>query len=165
MLFFLLLLLALPFVAAVIALFLLRERSGWPVWVARGAGFQALCAAPGILVQAWWLFLSGRSAYSVDAGEFLLMIPGSWWVLIGGYSVQARFEDTAKELTGHRQATMMDNWHYYYGLVLLQTLLLCLVIAWRLRKGSGFRDPVIVAVGVFSFLNAWLGHTWPWWGS
>ena len=109
--------------------------------VQRAVGWQVLCVAPVLAVHVVLLVVhQGVGMY----GSLAAIVIGSW-VLLGGASVQLLFEATAKELTGHRRDTMMDNAHVYLALTAVQVLLLALVVAQRMHSGRGLRDPIVAA--------------------
>jgi hypothetical protein len=95
---------------------------------------------------------------------FFLTLPLAWWVLAGGWTVQQVFEETAEDVTGHRQSTFVDNWHYYLALTLVQTLLLASIVA-RRRRESFARDPLAGLVLLLALANSLAGVPWPWWGT
>ena len=95
---------------------------------------------------------------------FLLTLPLAWWVLAGGWTVQQVFEETANDVTGHRQSTFADNWHYYLALTTAQTLLVAALVAWR-RRASFARDPLACLVLALAVMNSLAGVPWPWWGT
>jgi hypothetical protein len=159
---------AVPLLLLLVALFALRGRTSFPARLARGAGVVVAVALVGVVLQAGWALaarVSGRARWSVEPGEYAAAAPLAWWVLAGGRSVQAGFEATVRAVMGRRQHTMLDNWPWYYALMALQTALLGAVVAWRLRRAARFRDPIVLGVAVLVLANAWLGRTWPWWGT
>jgi hypothetical protein len=95
---------------------------------------------------------------------FVATLPLAWWVLAGGWSVQQVFEETAKDVTGHRQSTFVDNWHYYLALTTLQTLVAAALVA-RRQQGSFARDPLAWLVLALALANSLAGIAWPWWGT
>lgn len=98
-------------------------------------------------------------------GEAARGLPFSWWVPLGGRSVQSVFEATVEALTGHRPSTMIDNWPYYAALAYVQTAALGAVCAARLRAGRSSLAPVCLVSGLAVLANACLGARWPWWGT
>lgn len=129
-----------------------------------GVGWLSACALPAVAYQAA-LQLSGSLPTSFEAGDVARGLPFSWWVLLGGESVQSLFEATAKDLTGHRQTTMLDNWPYYAALTYVQVALGGGLVAVRRRLGRGTLDPWVLLLGLAVVVNGCLGARWPWWGS
>lgn len=117
----------------------------------------AASAAQLLAAAAEWI-VDGFSLVFVGA------LPLAWWVLAGGWSVQQVFEATAKDVTGHRQSTFADNWHYYLALTALQTLLVAALLA-RRERGSFARDPLAWLVLALALANSVAGIAWPWWGT
>ncbi|MHC4822961.1 MAG: hypothetical protein ACYTEP_02975 [Planctomycetota bacterium] len=114
------------------------------------------------------LFAFGDSFRFSDLGERLLVLPGSWTVLMGGQSVIAVFEDNVKQWTGHRRDTMFDNLPVILTLTAVQVLVLSALVWWRFRKGKGLRDPLDpldLGVGIFMAVNAALAMQWMWFGT
>jgi hypothetical protein len=140
-----------------------RAPGGASVWtdLQRGIGWQALWVFPALLGQVVY----GVARYGFDLLAFPATLVFGWWVLLGGASVQAVFEETAKSLTGHRRDTMVDNGNYHIALTATQAILVGLFVAWRLRKSRLGRDPLAVLAGLAVLVNAALGITWPWWGT
>ncbi|MFN0243022.1 MAG: hypothetical protein ACKVWV_09045 [Planctomycetota bacterium] len=128
----------------------------------QAVGLLALWTWVAVVAQLVYLVVKQSSLSVLDA---LATTTFSWWVLLGGASVQAVFEETAKDVTGHRQWTMIDNWHYYVALTAVQTLVLAAILAWRWKKPRKRFDPAVVAVVVLVVGNALAGITWPWWGT
>jgi len=126
-------------------------------------GLWTLVASVAQLVAASldWIWKST----SFDLGNAPGMLVFSWWVLLGGWSVQTVFEETAKDLTGHRRDTMMDNAHYYLALTAVQTLVLALVVAWRWRQPRERSDPLVATVCLLVLTNALAGIAFPYWGT
>lgn len=122
-----------------------------------------ICAALPVLFALPILGIMEHGFEDFGAWGFLLF--GSWPVLVGGQSVIHIFEENVKDWTGHRQDTMFDNADVFFGLVAAQTLLLTLLVFWRFRKGKGWRDPFVLAVGLFVLVNAALGMHWEWYGT
>ena len=103
----------------------------------------------------------------------LLLVPWVWaalriqmWALAGGAVVQWPFDRWVKDLTGHRQATMLDNWWVY---ALATVLWLTPWVVWLARGFDFGSSPwrsrrVRIATGVVA-VNALLGMGFPWWGS
>ncbi len=121
-------------------------------------------SAPAILVQDA-LLLSGATPTTFGMDDVLIGLPFQVWVLLGGSVVQQVFEETAKSITGHRQATMIDNWHLYFAYTLAWALPWSALLAWRLRVAAGRRDVVVGLVAAVLLGNAVAGARWPWWGS
>lgn len=110
------------------------------------------------------------AGFVISDFSFLLVgtLPLAWWILTGGWSVQQVFEETAKDVTGHRQSTFLDNWHYYLGLTVVQTLLLALLLSLlvaRRERGSFAREPLAWLVFALALANSLAGIPWPWWGT
>lgn len=133
----------------------------------RGLRWCALCVAPVALLQPLWFGIKHSEGLPSlgDLLQVLLILPGSFLVLLGGQSVVTVFEDNVKDWTGHRRDTMFDNMDVFLGLVSVQTLLLALLLAWRYRRGATRRDPVVVGVGLFLVVNALLAIDWMWFGT
>jgi hypothetical protein len=135
-----------------------RERPRW----ASALGWITLWVVPAVVYQSvWWL--SGGAASSVSVGKFLLVAPIGLWVLLGGRSVVELFEATARDLTGHRTFTMVDNAHVYLVFTGIQCAIFVAILARRDRPRR--RDPVALAIGAAFLANALLASHWPWWGS
>jgi len=130
--------------------------------LAQATGLVALAGLLATLVQLVAVFLE----WIVDGASlvFLATVPLAWWVLAGGWSVQQVFEATAEDVTGHRQSTFVDNWHYYLALTVLQTLLVAALVA-RRERGSFRADPLAWLVLVLALANSLAGVPWPWWGT
>lgn len=140
-----------------------KERRGFAGHLLPAVGWLTLWAFPAAVAQLLDQGLGhGRSSF--DLADLARMAPFSWWVLLGGHTVQLAFEETAQAVTGHRQMTMIDNWPYYAALTYAQTLLVGAAAAWRSRDRS-WSDPLLVALGILVLTNAALGLRWPWWGS
>lgn len=155
---------ALPFLAC-IGLFLFAERTEpTALRLARGLGWCVLCCTPAILAQDVML-AGGFSSTSFNLAGYLFGLPFQTWVLPGGYIVQQVFESSAKAISGHRQATMMDNVPIYFALTLLWLLPWATVIAARLRRGRLRKDPVVIPVAIVLLANSIAGIAWPWWGT
>lgn len=95
---------------------------------------------------------------------FVACMPLAWWILCGGWTVQQVFEESAKDVTGHRHSTFADNAPYYLALTALQTLIVAALVAWRWR-GPLAREPVARWVLALALVNALAGIPWPWWGT
>jgi hypothetical protein len=135
-----------------------RERPRW----ASALGWITLWVVPAVVYQsAWWL--SSSSSYSGSFRGVLLAAPVGLWVLLGGRSAVAVFEATARDITGHRNSTMMDNVHVYLVLVFIQCAVFVAILARRDRPR--LRDPVALAIGAAFLVNALLASHWPWWGT
>lgn len=130
--------------------------------LAQAVGLLALWTWVAVLAQSVYLVVTQSSISVLDA---LATTTFAWWVLLGGASVQTLFEETAKDVTGHRQSTMIDNWHYYMALTAVQTVLLASFVAWRWKKPRERFDPLVAALVVLVVGNALAGVTWPWWGT
>ncbi len=158
------LLLCLPQV--VLAWFFVRARGG-PRWIGewlRSAGWLVLWVLPAVVAQAVFNG-AGMSSSSFAIADLFAMLPWSWSVLLGGATVQAVFEETAKALSGHRQSTMMDNFPWYLALTWVQLALVSLFCALRRPKAKSFADRVSITFGMLVLINALCGIAWPWWGS
>ncbi|MFK5956966.1 MAG: hypothetical protein QM477_11045 [Planctomycetota bacterium] len=123
----------------------------------RGIGWIGLCALPVVAWQAAVALASGMKA--------MILLPGSWLVHLGGQSVIHIFEDNVKNWTGHRRDTMFDNADVFFALTAAQVFLLSSVTAWRFRMHKGWRDPLVLSVGIFVLVNAVLGMDWMWFGT
>ena len=128
-------------------------------------GLLALASAAAALVQLvattlGWNF--GRQTFT--ALGLAAMLPFSWLVLCGGWSVQTLFEETAEELTGHRRDTLMDNLPYYAALTAAQLALLAALIAWRWRRAPK-DDALARGLAALACANGIAGIAWPWWGT
>jgi hypothetical protein len=128
----------------------------------QSAGLVALAGLVASLTQLA-TFATGRHA-SDFSPALVGTLPLAWWILAGGWSVQQVFEETAKDVTGHRQSTFVDNWHYYLALTVVQTLLVALLVA-RRERGSFTRDPLAWLVFALALANSLAGIPWPWWGT
>jgi|FLOH01.1.fsa_nt_gi hypothetical protein len=128
----------------------------------RAFGWISLCVFPVPFLAA-----ARQSIEDFNLGETLLLLLGApltWPIFLGGQTVIRIFEDNVKHWTGHRRDTMFDNAHVFFGLILVQVLLLSLLVAWRFQQGKTWRDPVVLGVGIFMAGNAMLGMNWPWYG-
>jgi hypothetical protein len=146
--------------------FFARRRGGPKLlgnWV-RTAGWLTLWVLPAVVAQAVFNG-AGFSSTTFDTGALFAMLPWSWPVLLGGASVQMIFEETAKNLSGHRQSTMMDNLGYYLVLTWLQLALVSLFCAIQCPEGPRLRQRVSLTIGLLVLANALCGITWPWWGT
>jgi hypothetical protein len=146
--------------------FLARPRAaGLGGRLVQGLGLIGLAAllASGVQLAASALGWSPSGSSQTLLG-LLAVLPISWLVLCGGWSVQTVFEETAKDLTGHRHDTLLDNLHYYAALTAAQMLLLALLVAWRWRSPRR-GDPVVWAVFALAAANGIAGMAWPWWGT
>jgi len=144
---------------------LFRNRSqGFLYQWQRGLGWTALSVLPVVLAQPFY-FAFGNGPVSLS-GFFngLALLPGAWMVLLGGETVIHLFEDNVKAWTGHRQDTMFDNLPVFFGMVLVQSLILSLLVTWRFRAGKSLRDPAVLAIGLFLLVNAALAIGWVWFG-
>jgi len=150
-----------PAVFLAYAVFVSRRRPEPPRWAA-ALSWLALWTLPALAYQiVWWA--SDASPYAGSASALAQAAPVGLWVLLGGRSVVELFEATARALTGHRNATMLDNVHVY----LVYTFLQCSILVGILkRRDRDFRrDPVALGVGAAVMANAFLASRWPWWGS
>lgn len=136
-------------------------RGLWLNWVA-GIGWVVLWSLPAVIAQDVRSFLRG-AVTTFDALEYLQIAGFQVWVLCGGASVIEIFEATAKSLTGHRQSTMIDNWHYFAALTYAQAAIAGGLAAW-FRATRGLRWGVWV-IAVASLVNALMAIDWPWWGT
>ncbi len=129
----------------------------------RGFGWISMCVISVTILAALIEIFSDWDG--VESIQHLLLSPIVSPVFLGGQTVITIFEDNVKDWTGHRRDTMFDNSHVFFGLVFIQALVLSLIVAWRLRGGKTWRDPVVMAVGAFVAINAFLGRDWPWYGT
>lgn len=155
---------ALPLLVCIVLLWRKPAEGPLAMRLARGLGLCTLCAAPAILVQDG-LLLFGGSSSSFSVVECLKVWPFQLWVLLGGGVVQQIFEEYAKSITGHRQSTMMDNWHLYYAFTLLWASPWSALLASRLRDHPWRKDRVVWVVAAILLINAVAGARWPWWGT
>ena len=147
-----------PFLALMILAVLRRGER-----LAQGMGWVILIGGlAGVSLQAWWLFGSGQTRYSMD-GSYVLALPVAWWATISGGLVQALFEETASKV-GPRPVTM-SPWWYFYGLVWLKVLVLGLLVRKALGMPTLARRAVLGLVAVGLVVDAWFGRDWPWWGT
>lgn len=131
---------------------------------AAGVGWQALWVMPLLVVQT--VFVSQIwPNYTVGFPERLLFLIVPWPVHVGGLTVTSIFEATAKQVTGHRQFTLMDNLHYFLALTAVQTTIVAALFAVRFRKVRQLRDPLLLALGALVFINGAMNLRFPWWGS
>jgi len=132
-----------------------------PRW-ASALGWITLWTVPALAYQCvWWH--SPDSPYSVTIPGLAQAAPVGLWVLLGGRTVVEVFEATARALTGHRSATMLDNVHVFLALTVLQSAVLVAILARRDRDYR--RDPWALAIGAGVLVNGVLAAQWPWWGS
>lgn len=155
------LILYLPSVFLVFAVFVSRRRPNPPGWSV-ALRWLTLWTLPALVYQCIWALWPG-SPYSWTAGGAAQAAPVGLWVLLGGRSVVEVFEATARGLTGHRNATMLDNFYVYLAWTALQCAVLVIVLLRRKRPFG--RDPVALAIGVVVLVNALLAAHWPWWGT
>ena len=142
-----------------------RKRSWFYQWQ-RGLGWIALCVAPFPIWQALAGSISGTGFSSIgESLTQLALVPGSWWILTGGETVIAIFEENVKDWTGHRRDTMFDNLHVFALLTIAQTLILSGIASLRFHKGKNWRDPILLGIGLFSAINAAMGMHWMWFGT
>lgn len=153
----------LPQFALVFVFFKRTETEGHWHW-ARTAGWLCLWTLPAVIAQ-FAFNAAGYSSTTFDSGDLFAMLPWSWSVLTGGFSVQEVFEVTAKAVSGHRQSTMLDNWPYYAVLTWIQFALLSLYCALMRDPARRFRDKPSIIIGLLVLINALCGISWPWWGS
>jgi hypothetical protein len=128
----------------------------------RAVGWVALCALPAAIGQG----VVGAIERRADVGEVVAgfgLLGFMWVVMLGGWSVQGLFEATASSI-GPRQVTM-NPFGWYLALTAVQTLVLAVVVAARLRRRSTLLDPVVLLVGALVLANAIAGTRWPWWGT
>ncbi len=104
-------------------------------WWAAGIGWLVLWSLPAVAVQVVGN-VTGLSGTSFSVGDAILSIGFPVWVLAGGSSVIEIFEATAKEVSGHRQSTMIDNWPYFVALTYAQLALGGAIVAWCWRSAS-----------------------------
>jgi len=109
-----------------------------PRWAA-ALGWLTLWTLPAVAYQCAWV-LGPSSPYSFSAGGAVQAAPVGLWVLLGGRSVVELFEATARDLTGHRQSTMIDNVHVYLAMTAVQCALLVIVLVRRNRRFSRARS-------------------------
>lgn len=158
--------LTLPLVlGACVLLFLKRKNTtGGLRRFGDAVGWLALWAYPACIVQAVgasWVWPN----HSIGASARWLSLYFPWPVHLGGWTVTSIFESTAKQVTGHRRDTLMDNLHYYLGLTLAQCVILALLLMAMNRLPLTFKRMGWIAVGAFVLVNAHLNITWPWWGT
>lgn len=133
-----------------------------------GYGLVGLAAAPAVVVQDVVLLLNWMPGYSFQWHDLASIFFKSWqsWCLIGGFAVSRPFDLWVKELTGHRQTTMMDNWWVYYIATLVWATPSALFLSRRLASGRPWHaDQVIWMILGIVLANALGGVTFPWWGS
>ena len=156
-------LLFLPFMVWGLICFFQNRRETFLYQMRRALGWITLCVLPVPLFAAITKIFRGEDLDHVFAN--LAISPLVSPIFLGGQTVITVFEDNVKGWTGHRRDTMFDNAHVFFGLVLIQVTILSLLVAWRFRRGKTWRDPLVLGVGVFMIVNAWLGMDWPWYGT
>ncbi len=147
--------------------FLARPRAeGFGGRFVQGLGLLALAALAASAVQlvATWAGWNWSGNSGLVPWKLVAILPVSWLVLCGGWSVQALFEETVEDVTGHRQSTMLDNWPYYATLTALQLAALAALVAWRGRR-TRTRDPRAWVAAALVLANGIAGMAWPWWGT
>jgi len=155
----------LPALVLALAAWRLLRRPPAPSFAGRLLQSTGLVALAGLLASLVQLAAAALERILSDFSAMLVLtLPLAWWVLAGGWTVQQVFEQTAKSVTGHRQSTFVDNWHYYLALTVVQTLLVAIVVA-RRRRESFARDPLAILVLVLAVANSLAGVPWPWWGT
>ena len=154
---------ALPLCFCVWTWFQWKERKGLAGHLLPAVGWLSVWSFVAAIAQLIYHAVK-TTGQTFELEDLPAMLPFSWWVLLGGHSVQLVFEETAKAVTGHRQMTMIDNWPYYVVLTYAQTLVLAGLAAWRSR-GRSWSDPLLVLLGILVLANGALGLRWPWWGS
>lgn len=154
----------LPFLGTAILRLRSRPNAGVVRRFAEACGRLSLWAIPAIAVQDVMWLASGGSVWS-RIEDSLLAFPMQWWVLAGGASVQAFFEAYAREISGHRQSTMIDNWVIYWSATLVWTSIWSgAYVALRGAAGRAAANGARALPWLF-LVNALLGVTWPWWGT
>ena len=150
-----------PSLLPLAGLLILLARRARPRWLI-ALGWLTLWTLPALAYQtAWWVWPGTK--YSVDWWDALRASPIGLWVLMGGRSVIAIFEATARDITGHRSSTMIDNTHVFLAYTAIQCAILVAILVRRKRPWR--KDPVALAMGALFLLNGLLGSCWPWWGS
>jgi hypothetical protein len=102
---------------------------------------------------------------SIDAQSLYLTLPYSWWVLSCGQTVVKIFDENVKNWTGHRQSTMLDNWPVFFGLGLIQAIILSLIVAHRMKGGEKPTQGLALVGGIFMCVNAMLATSFNWAGT
>jgi hypothetical protein len=156
-------LLFLPFMAWGTVCFFLNRRDRLSYQLLRALGWISLCALPVPFVAAISKML--RDGEWAEAFLHFAIAPLITPIFLGGQTVVSLFEENVRNWTGHRRDTMFDNAHVFFGLVLIQALILCAIVAWRFRRGKTWRDPLVLGVGVFVTVNGLLTMDWPWYGT
>lgn len=131
------------------------------------AAFGALAFAvlPALVVQSIGIAL-GRLHVSFSFGDWCSGVGIQMWALAGGIVVQWPFDRWVEDLTGHRQATMLDNWWVY---AIATVIWLTPWVVWIARGADRLVSPWssrrVRIAGCVVALNALLGMSFPWWGS
>jgi hypothetical protein len=126
-------------------------------------GWIGLCTLPAVLVQGITLVATGR--HGIEGLQALQMSLVSWWVLAGGSSVIAVIEASAKAISGHRQATMLDNWPWFWALLSMQCALLIYLLWPTLGPKFNWKRTRLLQVSAVLLLNSLTAIHWPWWGT
>lgn len=156
--------LAAPWGAGVFAA-LRPSKVGAPYGLLRAFGVLSLSVIPAVVVQTVGIF-AGMYRVTFSVEDWFTGLGLQFWALAGGLVVQSPFDRWVKDLTGHRQATMIDNLHVYAA----ATVLWLLAWAWWITRGvhdggsAGCARRARIAAFVVG-TNALLGITFPWWGS
>ena len=109
--------------------------------------------------------IGGRIMSMDDLWEWVIGFTLPWPVHLGGATVAAVFENTAKAVSGHRQSTLIDNLPWWLVLTGIQTAFIAWAFVARWRQRASLRDPVLVALGALVLANSLVNAEWPWWGS
>lgn len=157
-------LLLVPWVWAALHVAVPLEASMWRRRLA-ASGMLTIAIVPAVVLQSIGLAL-GMYRVTFSFSDWCSGLGIQMWALAGGAVVQWPFDRWVKDLTGHRQATMLDNW-WVYALATVVWL-----IPWVVWVARGFDDGsspwrsrrARIAVGVVA-VNALLGTGFPWWGS
>lgn len=136
--------------------------------IIKAYGLIGIAAVPAIVVQDIMLLFDMMKGYSFRWSDLASPMVVTWqsWCLIGGYAVSRPFDLWVKDLTGHRQTTMVDNWWVYYIATILWATPFALLISHRHGKDPAWwTDRLVWLVLVIILANALGGVTFPWWGS
>jgi hypothetical protein len=158
---------ALPWIAAMVFAVAKRPVTRFGRLI-KAYGLIAIAAVPAIMVQDVMLLCDMMKGYSFKWFDLVSPFVVSWqsWCLIGGYAVSRPFDLWVKDLTGHRQTTMVDNWWVYYIATIVWATPWALLLSHRLAKSPAWRnDRVIRLVLVIVLANALGSVTFSWWGS